>query len=90
MRPESEVDEIAKYTSTAIVKDCALDAENNPNVNTTAGDGEVDFYRVLSGLVGGGFSGPLYVECVGAKEPDGVDRDLAFTLGYIKGILLGM
>jgi len=90
VRPESEVDEIAKYTSTAIVKDCALDAENNPNVNTTAGDGEVDFYRVLSGLVGGGFSGPLYVECVGAKEPDGVDRDLAFTLGYIKGILLGM
>ena len=90
VRPESEVDEIAKYTSTAIVKDCALDTENNPNVNTTAGDGEVDFYRVLSGLVGGGFNGPLYVECVGSKEPDDVDRDLAFTLGYIKGILLGM
>jgi hypothetical protein len=45
---------------------------------------------VLSGLVGGGFNGPLYVECVGSQELDGVDRDLAFTLGYIKGILLGL
>ena len=90
VRPEQEVDEIAPYTSTAIVKDCALDAENNPNVNTTAGDGEVDFYRVLSGLVRGGFKGPLYVECVGSKEHAGIDRDLAFTLGYIKGILSGL
>ncbi len=90
VRPEREVDEIAQYTSTAIVKDCALDSENNPNVNTTAGDGEVDFYRVLSGLVHGGFRGPLYVECVGSKDLEGIDRDLAFTRGYIKGILSGM
>ena len=87
VRPEQEVDDIAKYTSTAIIKDCALDSENNPNVQTTAGDGEVDFHRILSGLTGGGFTGPLYVECVGSKTPEGIDRDLAFTLGYIKGIL---
>ena len=87
VRPEQEVDDIAKYTSTAIIKDCALDAENNPNVQTTAGDGEVDFHRILSGLTGGGFTGPLYVECVGSKTPEGIDRDLAFTLGYIRGIL---
>ncbi len=90
VRPESEVDEIAQYTSTAIIKDCVLDADNNPTVMATAGDGEVDFQRVLSGLVGGGFTGPLYVECVGSEQLDGVDRDLAFTLGYIKGILLGL
>ncbi len=90
VRPEREVDEIAPYTSTAIVKDCALDAENNPDVNTTAGDGEVDFHRILSGLTRGGFTGPLYVECVGSKDHEGIDRDLAFTLGYIKGILSGL
>ena len=90
VRPEAEVDQIAAYASTAIVKDCALDADDNPNVQTTAGDGQVDFQRVLSGLVGGGFTGPLYVECVGATEAEAVDRALAFTRGYIKGILLGL
>jgi hypothetical protein len=38
-------------------------------------------------MVGGGFAGPVYVECVGSKELDDVDRDIAFTLGYVKGIL---
>lgn len=90
VRPETEVDQIAQYTSTAIIKDCILDPDNNPTVNVTAGDGLVNFQRVLSGLVSGEFNGPLYVECVGSQEPDGVDRDLAFTLGYIKGILLGL
>ena len=64
--------------------------EGKPDVMVTAGDGLVDFHRILSGLIGGGFNGPLYVECVGSSEPDQVDRDLAFTLGYVKGILTGL
>ena len=90
VRPESEVAEIAPYTSTSIIKDCILHEDGKADVNVTAGDGLVDFYTVLSGLIGGGFNGPLYVECVGSSAPDDVDRDLAFTLGYVKGILKGL
>jgi len=90
VRPESEVGEVASLTSTAIIKDCVLHDDGRPDVNVTAGDGLVDFYTVLSGLVGGGFNGPLYVECVGSSAPDDVDRDLAFTLGYVKGVLTSL
>jgi len=90
VRPESEVGEIAPLTSTAIIKDCVLHPDGKPDVNVTAGDGLVEFYTVLSGLVGGGFDGPLYVECVGSTEPNDVDRDLAFTLGYVKGVLTSL
>jgi sugar phosphate isomerase/epimerase len=90
VRPESEVAEIAPYSSTAIIKDCLLREDGKPDVNVTAGDGLVDFYTVLSGLVGGEFNGPLYVECVSSSTPDGVDRDLAFTLGYVRGILAAL
>ena len=85
-RPETDVAEVAPVVSTAIIKDCTVDA-GKADVMVTPGDGLVDFKRVLSGLAGGGFDGPLYVECVGGREPDEVDRDIAFTLGYVKGIL---
>lgn len=86
VRPESEADLIASRTSTLIIKDCNL-ADDRPDVMVTAGDGLVDFPVVLSKLAGGGFSGPMYVECVGSTEPAAVGHDLAFTRGYITGIL---
>ncbi|MCZ6634485.1 MAG: sugar phosphate isomerase/epimerase [bacterium] len=88
-RPETDLDRVAPHVSTGIIKDCAL-INGQPNVNVTAGDGLVDFDTVLLVLVEGGFEGPLYVECVGSTEPDAVDRDLAFTLGYVEGILAGL
>ena len=75
--------------TTGIIKDCSV-IDGVPDVMVTPGDGLVDFHSVLSGLVGGGFHGPLYVECVGGKEPDEVDRDVAFTRGYVEGILSGL
>ena len=30
------------------------------------------------------------MKCVGSREPEAVDRDIAFTLGYVKGILTTM
>jgi sugar phosphate isomerase/epimerase len=90
VRPESEVAEVAPLTSTAIIKDCLIHDDGRPDVNVTAGDGLVEFYTVLSGLVAGGFNGPLYVECVGSSAPVDVDRDLAFTLGYVKGVLTSL
>ena len=86
LRPETDVAEVAPKVTTGIIKDCVVE-DGKSDVMVTAGDGLVDFYAVLSGLVGGGFDGPLYVECVGSDAPDAVDRDIAFTLGYTKGIL---
>ena len=88
-RPEGDAAEVAAKVSTGIIKDCTVE-NGKADVMVTPGDGLVDFYTVLSGMIGGGFSGPVYVECVGSKEPDDVDRDIAFTLGYVKGILSGL
>ncbi len=84
-RPESDIDEVAPLASTAIIKDCTV-IDGKPDVMVTAGDGLVDFPVILAGLDRAGFSGPCYVECVGGEEGTAIDRDLAFVLGYIKGI----
>ena len=41
--------------------------DGKADVMVNAGDGLVDFRDVLSQLRGSGFSGPLYVECVGSS-----------------------
>ena len=85
-RPEADVVRVAPHVNTAIVKDCRI-ADGVPSVAVTAGDGQVNFPAVMGGLLAAGFQGPYFVECVGASEPEGVDRDLAFTRGYVRGIL---
>ena len=47
----------------------------------------MDFPKVLAGLVNNGFTGPLYVECVGGTELDEIDANVQKTLPFIKGIL---
>lgn len=88
-RPEQDVADVAASVSTFIVKDCSVE-DGVPDVMVTVGDGLVDFSFVLRQLVQHGFSGPSYVECVGGKELAEIDRDIAFTLGYIKGILAAL
>ena len=84
-RPESDIDQVAPLVSTAIVKDCVVEGEK-PDVMITPGEGLVDFPVVLGALDRAGFNGPCYVECVGGGELASIDRNLAFALGYIKGI----
>lgn len=86
LRPEAELEHVAGMVTTGIIKDCVV-RDGKPDVAVTPGDGLVDFPRVLAGLAAGGFDGPYYVECVGGTTPVAVDRDLAFTLGYARGIL---
>lgn len=86
MRPETDVEEVVPRVTTAIIKDCVVE-DGKPDVMVTVGDGLVDFPVVLEKMVEGGFSGPFYVECVGGEEIQQIDRNLAFTLGYVKGIL---
>lgn len=85
-RPEPDAPRVAPVCSTVIIKDCVVQ-EGKADVMVTPGDGLVNFPAVLGSLVRGGFRGPCYVECVGSKEPVGIDRDVAFTLGYVRGIL---
>ncbi len=88
-RPEKDITGIAHKVLSLIIKDCVVE-DGRPDVMVTPGDGLVDFPMILEALDKAGFTGPMYVECVGGEEPDRVDRDLAFTLGYLKGILASL
>jgi sugar phosphate isomerase/epimerase len=85
-RPETDVGAVAPLVSTGIIKDCVVTGDN-ADVMVTPGDGLVDFAAVLRRLLRAGFTGPLYVECVGSSELGAIDRDITFTLGYVRGIL---
>ena len=69
-----------------IIKDCVIEDEK-PDVMVTPGEGLVDFEKVISGLVSGGFKGPLYVECVGGTEIDEIRANVKSTLKFVKDIL---
>lgn len=85
-RPEPDVEQVAKVVTSFIVKDCVV-VDGEPDVMVTPGDGLVDFPLVLAKLRASGFSGPSYVECVaGGQDADRVERALAHTAGYLRGI----
>ncbi len=86
LHPEDDLPRIAPHVAVGIIKDCVVE-NGKPSVQVTAGDGLVDFPRVLRTLHEAEFTGPLYVECVGSDAYPAIDRDLAFTLGYVRGIL---
>lgn len=85
-RPETGIAEIAPIVTTAIIKDCSIQ-DGKPDVAITAGEGLVDFEKVLCGLVEGGFTGPLYVECVGGTTPEEIDTNVRKTLTFVSDIL---
>jgi len=86
MMPETDLDKIVPMVTTGIIKDCVV-VDGKPDVVVTAGEGLVDFDKVLSIMVEGGFRGPLYVECVGGKELDEIDKNVKGTLKFVKDIL---
>lgn len=86
LRPEPQIDSIAPKVNTGIIKDCIV-KDGVPEVMITPGEGFVDFQKVLLGLVRGGFRGPLYVECLGGKDLDELDKSAKATREFISGIL---
>ncbi|MBD3184949.1 TIM barrel protein [Candidatus Poribacteria bacterium] len=86
MMPETDLDKVNPMITTGIIKDCVVE-DGKPNVMVTPGEGLVDFPLVLSIMVEGGFDGPLYVECVGGKEIDEIDKNIKSTLIFVKDIL---
>jgi sugar phosphate isomerase/epimerase len=85
-RPETHVSEVAPLVSAGIVKDCIL-TDGEPDVLVTPGEGLVDFRAVLLALVAGGFDGPLYVECVGGRDLDEIDRNVRRTHTFVRNAL---
>jgi len=88
-RPETNIAQVAPLVTTGIIKDCIV-RNGVPDVLITPGEGWVDFETILSGLVNGGFEGPLYVECVGGTSLDEIDRNAQRTRSFIQGILAGL
>jgi sugar phosphate isomerase/epimerase len=86
LRPEPDAETVGAQVSTVIIKDCVVE-DGKPDVMVTPGEGLVDFEKVLGGLVVGGFDGPLYVECVGGKTVDEIDRNVKSTLKFVSDIL---
>jgi len=89
LRPETDVDKVAHMVTTAIIKDCEV-VDDKPNVMITPGEGLVQFDKVIAGLVNNGFTGPLYVECVGGTELDEIDQNVKATLPFVKNLLAGL
>jgi sugar phosphate isomerase/epimerase len=85
-RPEANVAAVAPMVTTAIIKDCVV-RDGQPDVMVTPGEGWVDFARVLSALVGAGFAGPLYVECVGGDTLEEIDANVRRTYRFLQDTL---
>lgn len=85
-RPEMHVDAVAPLVTTCIIKDCVV-RDGRPDVMVTPGEGWVDFRRVLSSLLGAGFDGPLYVECVGGGTLEAIDANVRRTYHFLRDIL---
>ncbi len=85
-RPEQDIDKVAPLVTVGIIKDCIV-KDDKPDVMITPGEGWVDFEAVFKGLVGGGFRGPLYLECVGGATADEIDRNVWRTREFVTDIL---
>ena len=85
-RPEADVSDTASDVTTFIIKDCRVQ-NGQANVMVTPGQGLVDFEDVLGQLVGAGFDGPLYLECVGGQMLDEINDDVRRSREFIQKIL---
>lgn len=86
IKPEDCIAPLLPSLSTGIIKDCVINAEG-PDVAITAGESLVDFRQILSELAKGGFSGPLYIECVRGTELSEVDRNVRATQQMMRQII---
>ena len=89
LRPEPGLDKLDGLLNTGIIKDCVVE-DDKADVMVTPGQGLVDFPKVLAGMVGGGFTGPLYVECVGGTELGEIDANVEATLPFVQEIVAAL
>lgn len=88
-RPETDVRDVMGRVGTCMIKDCVV-VDGKPDVQVLPGEGLVNFESVLGQLVAGGFTGPLYVECLGGTELADINARAARTREYIGKILAGL
>jgi sugar phosphate isomerase/epimerase len=78
--------DVARHVTTCMIKDCVV-SDGTPDVMVLPGEGLVDFRTVVSGLVAGGFRGPLYVECLGGQELPDINDRARRTHGFLRELL---
>jgi sugar phosphate isomerase/epimerase len=88
-RPETDVADVAPHVGICIIKDCVV-VDDKPDVQVLPGEGWVDFPSVLSQLVAAGFTGPLYVECLGGTELEDVNARAARTHAFVTEIIVAL
>ena len=88
-RPETDVADVAAHVSMCIIKDCIVE-DDKPDVWILPGDGWVDFASVLRQLVEAGFTGPLYVECLGGTETEDINDRARRTHAFIADIVAAL
>ncbi len=85
-RPETDVADVAPHVGMCIIKDCVV-VDDKSDVHLLPGEGWVDFPVVLGKLVEAGFTGPLYVECLGGSELDDINDRARRTHGFVTDII---
>ncbi|MFB3882668.1 MAG: sugar phosphate isomerase/epimerase family protein [Armatimonadota bacterium] len=85
LRPEDDLPKVAEHVRAMCIKDEI--GGKHGEVMITPGTGDVDFRKVFSILAGAGFSGPMWVECVGGKTPAELTEEARKAREFIERLL---
>ena len=84
-RAEEDLPAVAGKVRAMCIKDEV--GGKHGEVAITPGTGLVDFKRIFSILGDAGFSGPCWVECLGGKAVDEINKESRKTFDFITGIV---
>jgi sugar phosphate isomerase/epimerase len=85
LRPEDDLPKVAPRVRAMCIKDET--GGKHGEVMITPGTGDVDFPRVFSILAGAGFSGPMWVECVGGKTLAEINDEARKSREFIESLV---
>jgi len=85
LRPEDDLPKVAPHVRAMCIKDET--GGKHGEVMITLATGDVDFPRVFSILAGAGFSGPMWVECVGGKTPAELSEEAKKAREFIESLV---
>ena len=88
LRPENDLPKVVEHVRAMCIKDET--GGKHGEVMITPGTGDVDFPRVLSILAAAGFSGPMWVECIGGKTPTELSAEARKAREFVADVVSRM